>query len=59
LLDELDQELRQRSKGKYCLDHVVRKLMEKRKVSLADLKVASESLVNGKPLVALNSPLLR
>lgn len=58
LLDELDQEIRLRSKGKYCLDHVVRQLMEKRKVSLDDLKVASESLVKGKPLATLNSPLL-
>lgn len=58
LLDELDREIRSLSQGKYCLDHVVRVLMEKRKVSLDDLKVASQSLVKGKSLRVFNSPLL-
>lgn len=58
-LDELDQEIRKQSRDKYCLDHVVRQLMKKRKVSLDDLKVASQSLVKGKTLNAFNSPLLK
>ena len=59
LFDELDKEIRERSKGKYCLDHLVRELMHKRQVSLDDLEAASRSLVKGKPLTTLNSPLLQ
>lgn len=59
LIDELDKEIRQHSKGKYCLDHLVRELMKKRKVSFEDLKAASASLVKGKSLNTFNSPLLR
>jgi len=57
LLDEINSELRTRSNDKYSLDNVVRILMQKRKVSLADLEAASQSLV-GAPLKAFNSPLL-
>lgn len=58
LLDELDKEIRTLSKEKYCLDDVVRQLMKKRKVSLDDLKLASQALVKGKSLNVFNSPLL-
>lgn len=58
LLAELDKELRQRSANKYNIDDVTRVLMQKRKVSLDDLRSISESLI-GAPLKTLNSPLLR
>ncbi len=58
LLNDLDQEIRSRSQHKYSLDDVVRSLMEKRKVSLDDLRFAGESLVGGE-LKTLNSPLLK
>lgn len=58
LLNELDQEIRQRSQQKYTLDDVVRSLMVKRRVSLDDLRFASETLVGGE-LKALKSPLLQ
>lgn len=47
LINEIDKEIRARTKNKYSFDDVVRKLMEKRKVSLADLKNACENLVAG------------
>jgi predicted metalloprotease with PDZ domain len=58
LLDELDQEIRQRSKDKYSLDDVTRQLMTLRKVSLADLREATEKLIGDK-IDTLDSPLLR
>ena len=58
LLDELDQEIRKRSKNKYNIDYVTRELMKQRKVSLDDLVAASEKLIGGK-LEVLNSPLLK
>lgn len=58
LLNDLDQEIRTRSQRKYTLDDVVHSLMEKRKVSLDDLRFASETLVGGE-LKTLNSPLLK
>ena len=58
LLDQLDQEIRQRSKDKYSLDDVTRQLMTLRKVSLADLREATEKLIGDK-IDTLDSPLLR
>lgn len=58
LLDDLDEELRQRSANKYNIDNVTQALMQKRKVSLEDLRSISESLI-GAPLKTLHSPLLR
>ena len=58
LLDQLDQEIRQRSKDKYSLDDVTRQLMTLRKVSLADLREATAKLIGDK-IDTLDSPLLR
>jgi hypothetical protein len=58
LLDQLDQEIRQRSKNQYSLDDVTRKLMVKRKVSLQDLREATAQLIGDK-IDTLESPLLR
>ncbi len=58
LLDELNTEIKNRSKKKYDLDDVVRELMKKRKVSLDDLRQATEQLI-GPDIDALNSPLLK
>lgn len=57
LLDELDRELRRRSKGKASIDDVTRDLMKLRKVSLADLKASVEALI-GADVAALRSPLI-
>ncbi|MGC1508976.1 hypothetical protein FT643_04930 [Ketobacter sp. MCCC 1A13808] len=48
LLDELDKEIRRRSKDKYSIDHVTRELMTKRKVSLGDLEESVEGLIGSK-----------
>jgi predicted metalloprotease with PDZ domain len=58
LLNDLDQEIRKRSKNKYSIDDVVRELMKQRKVSLEDLTRASEKF-SGSKLDALNSVLLK
>lgn len=58
LLDELNSEIKRRSNKKYDLDDVTRLLMEKRKVSLDDLRSATEKLI-GPNIDALNSPLLK
>lgn len=58
LLDELDKEIRKRSKNRYCIDNVVRDLMEIRKVTLNDLQKSAEKLI-GPKVEALNSPLLK
>lgn len=58
LLNDLDQEIRKRSKNKYSIDDVVRELMAVRKVSLEDLTRASEKFAGSK-LEALNSALLK
>lgn len=58
LIDDLDQEIRKRSKNKYSIDDVVRELMTHRKVSLDDLVRASEK-VAGSKLETLNSGLLK
>lgn len=58
LLDQLDQEIRQRSKDRYSLDDVTRQLMTIRKVSLDDLRKATAQLI-GDRINALDSPLLR
>jgi predicted metalloprotease with PDZ domain len=57
LLDQLDQEIRHRSKGKYSLDHVSQQLMTIRKVSLEDLNEATAKLIGNK-IETLESPLL-
>ncbi|WP_062066299.1 hypothetical protein [Cellvibrio sp. OA-2007] len=58
LLDELDKEIRKRSKNKYNIDHVIRDLMKTRKVTLDDLQKSVEKLI-GPKVDALNSPLLK
>lgn len=58
LLDELDKEIRKRSNNKYSIDNVTRDLMERRKVSLDDLRKSVEKLIGSKVDV-LNSPLLK
>lgn len=58
LLDELDKEIRKRSKNKFTIDDVTRDLMEIRKVSLSDLQKSAEKLI-GTNVEALNSPLLK
>jgi predicted metalloprotease with PDZ domain len=58
LLDELNTEIRERSKKEYSLDDVTRQLMVIRKVSLADLRAATEKLI-GPNIKALESPLLQ
>lgn len=45
LINELDREIRQTSKGKYSIDDVVQDLMVQRKVALVDLKQAVEGLI--------------
>jgi predicted metalloprotease with PDZ domain len=58
LLDELNSELKARSNKKYDLDDVTRELMKKRKVSLDDLRQATESLI-GPDIETLKSSLLK
>jgi predicted metalloprotease with PDZ domain len=58
LLQELDQEIRQRSGGKHSLDDVVQGLMRMDKVSTEDFIELSESLI-GKPSKVLDTKLLR
>lgn len=58
LLNELDNEIRQRSSKKYSIDNVSRRLMEIRKVSLEDLRQITEELIGTKSEV-LESPLLK
>lgn len=58
LFDELDNEIRKRSKNKYSIDDVVQQLMLQRKVSLDDLSIAVEKLIGTKS-ETLNSPLLK
>lgn len=58
LLNELDNEIRQRSNKKYSLDDVAKALMKTRKVSLDDLLQITEKLTGSKSDV-LDSPLLK
>lgn len=58
LLDELDREIRRRSKNKASIDNVTRDLMAKRTVSLDDLKQSVEALI-GPDAETLRSPLLK
>ncbi|HEY8940966.1 MAG TPA: hypothetical protein VIM59_12280 [Cellvibrio sp.] len=58
LLDELDKEIRKRSKNKYNIDDVTRELMIHRKVSLNDLTQATQKLI-GPKVETFNSPLLK
>ena len=58
LLDELDKEIRRRSKGKFSIDDVTHDLMAKRKVSLNDLKHSVKELI-GSEAETLASPLLK
>lgn len=55
--DELDKEIKRVTKDEKNLDYVVRILMEKRKVSLDDLKLATRE-VTQKNLITFNTPLL-
>jgi predicted metalloprotease with PDZ domain len=57
LLDQLDQEIRAKTKNKRTLDDVVRALMPIRRVSLDDLRKAAEATM-GAPVTTLDSPLL-
>jgi predicted metalloprotease with PDZ domain len=58
LLQELDQEIRQRSGGKHSLDDVAQGLMRMDKVNTEDFIELSEGLI-GKPSKVLDSKLLR
>lgn len=57
LLDELDKEIRTKTKHRHTLDDVVRGLMPVRRVSLDDIKKVTENLLGG-PAKTLQSPLL-
>lgn len=56
--NELDTEIKQRTKGDKNLDAVVRLLMKQGKVDLDDLRDVSEKVAGG-PLKAFGSPLLK
>ena len=58
LLQELDQEIRQRSGGKYSLDNVAQALMRLDKVNTQNFIEISEGLI-GKPSKVLDTKLLR
>ena len=58
LLDELDREIRARSKDKHNIDDVTRALIPIRKVSLDDLREVTEGLI-GPNIKTLQSPLLK
>lgn len=58
LFEELDAEIRRASGGKRKLDDVVRGLVRRRDVSLAELRAAAEKAAGG-PVKTLESPLLR
>jgi predicted metalloprotease with PDZ domain len=57
LFHELDREIEARTNGDADLDNVVRALIERREVSLVDLRDAAERVL-GAPVKALQSPLL-
>jgi hypothetical protein len=57
LLDELDKELRSTTSDQRNLDHLVRLLMPKRRVSLADIQAAAKEIL-GRESRVLQSPLL-
>lgn len=57
LLDELDQEIRARTNNKSTLDDVVRALIPVRRVSLDDIRTATEAVIGSKSKT-LASPLL-
>jgi predicted metalloprotease with PDZ domain len=57
LLDELDKEIRARSDNKYNLDDVTRQLIPIRKVSLDDLRAATQDLI-GPEVKTLQTSLL-
>jgi len=56
-IDELDREIRRRSRGDASIDDVTRDLMRLRKISFADLKASVERLI-GKDVAAFRSPLI-
>jgi hypothetical protein len=58
LFIDLDREIRERTKGKRSLDDVTQRLMEQRKVDLADLQRATRAVI-GAPARTLDTPLLR
>ena len=57
VFEALDRELRAATNGQYNLDHLVRRLMVLRKVSLGDLRRLAEDLA-GRPLKTLQEPVL-
>ncbi len=57
LIDQLDKEIRSKSKDQYSIDDVTRDLMAKRKVSLADLTQSVRELI-GPNIKTLGSPVL-
>lgn len=54
--DDLDREIRRVTKDEKTLDHVIRLLIKKRKVSLEDLQLATRE-VTQKNLITFNTPL--
>ncbi|MCU0756350.1 MAG: hypothetical protein MUE46_14700 [Xanthomonadales bacterium] len=58
LFIDLDREIRERTKGKRSLDDVTQRLIELRRVDLADLQRATRAVI-GAPAKTLDSPLLR
>lgn len=58
LMEALDQEIRQKSQGKYTIDNVTRDLMKKRKVDLNDLQQSAERWI-GAPASTLQTKLLK
>ncbi|MCP5006470.1 MAG: hypothetical protein GY941_21410 [Planctomycetes bacterium] len=57
IFQDLDNEIRLITKGKYTIDDVTRKLMRQSKVSIDDLRRITEQLTGTEPVV-LESPLL-
>lgn len=58
LFMDLDREIRERTSGKRSLDDVTQRLIQRRKVDLADLRQATQTVL-GAPAKTLDSPLLR
>jgi hypothetical protein len=54
LFNDLDKEIKLNSKGRYSLDDLIQKLMEKRRISLAYLRTAYSDLVGQESLVLQN-----
>lgn len=58
LFIDLDREIRERTRGKRSIDDVAQRLIQRRKVDLADLKQVTQAVI-GAPARTLDSPLLR